>query len=64
VLAVKPAGVDKGKGGKFAMPSSTHQTYALLRSNPASGSDAGVFFARGARRQRVQLDTDTSEWAV
>ena len=55
---VGPAGVDKGKGGKYLilppgykdkvpdgyipMPSGSYQTYALLRSNPASGSDADV----------------------
>jgi hypothetical protein len=55
---VGPAGVDKGKGGKYLilppdykekppggylpMPSSTYQTYALLRSILKSGSDADV----------------------
>ena len=55
---VGPAGVDKGKGGKYlilppgyadelpdgyiALPSDTYQTYALLRSNLKSGSDADV----------------------
>ncbi|UNK50140.1 DUF1254 domain-containing protein [Lysobacter sp. S4-A87] len=55
---VGPAGVDKGKGGKYlilppgfkgpiprgyiAMPSATFGTYALLRSNLASGSEADV----------------------
>ena len=55
---VGPAGVDKGNGGKYLilppdykgtipdgyipMPSSSYQTYALLRSNPASGSDTDV----------------------
>jgi hypothetical protein len=55
---VGPAGVDKGKGGKYLilppdykdkvpdgyipMPSGSYQTYAILRSNPASGSDADV----------------------
>jgi len=52
------AGVDKGKGGKYlilppdykgkvpdgyiAMPASTYQTYALLRSNVKDDSDAGI----------------------
>jgi hypothetical protein len=55
---VGPAGVDKGKGGKYlilppgysektpdayiALPSETYQTYALLRSILKSGSDADV----------------------
>ena len=55
---VGPAGVDKGKGGKYLilppgyhekvpegyipMLSSTYQSYAILRSNPASGNDADV----------------------
>ena len=55
---VGPAGVDKGKGGKYlilppgykgkvpqgyiAMPSNTYATFALLRSNVASGSEADV----------------------
>jgi hypothetical protein len=55
---VGPAGVDKGKGGKYlivppgyqgvppqgyiSLPSMTYQGYALLRSNLASGSDADV----------------------
>ena len=55
---VGPAGVDKGKGGKYlilppgyndkapdgyiVLPSPTYQGYALLRSNLASGSDADV----------------------
>jgi hypothetical protein len=55
---VGPAGVDKGKGGKYLilppgytdkvpegyipMPSSTYQSYAILRSNPASGNAADV----------------------
>ena len=55
---VGPAGVDKGKGGKYLilppgdkgtvpegyipMPSPTYQSYGILRSNPASGSDADV----------------------
>jgi hypothetical protein len=55
---VGPAGVDKGKGGKYlilppgykdkvpdgyiAMPSNTYQGFAILRSNPKSGSDADV----------------------
>ena len=55
---VGPAGVDKGKGGKYlilppgyqdkapegyiALPSGTYQSYALLRSILKSGSDADV----------------------
>lgn len=55
---VGPAGVDKGKGGKYLilppdykdkipdgyipMPSLTHQGFAILRSNLASGSDADI----------------------
>ena len=55
---VGPAGVDKGKGGKYlilppdykdkapdgyiAMPSDTYSGYALLRSNLASGSEADI----------------------
>jgi hypothetical protein len=55
---VGPAGVDKGAGGKYLilppdfggpvpggyipMPSDTFQTYAILRSNVQSGSDADV----------------------
>jgi hypothetical protein len=55
---VGPAGVDKGKGGKYlilppgyldkvpagfiALESNTFRSYALLRSNPKSGSDADV----------------------
>lgn len=55
---VGPAGADKGKGGKYlilppdyqgtppagylAMPASTYESYALLRSNPKSNSDADV----------------------
>jgi hypothetical protein len=55
---VGPAGVDKGKGGKYLilppdyqdtvpdgyipMASGTYQTYGILRSNPATGSDADV----------------------
>jgi hypothetical protein len=55
---VGPAGVDKGKGGKYlilppgyaekvpdgyiALPSDTYQTYALLRSILKSGSEADV----------------------
>ena len=55
---VGPAGVDKGKGGKYLilppndaqkypagyipMLASTYQSYAILRSNPASGSDADI----------------------
>ncbi|MEK1944129.1 MULTISPECIES: DUF1254 domain-containing protein [Ensifer] len=55
---VGPAGVDKGKGGKYlilppdhsgaipdgyiVLPSSTYQGYALLRSILNSGSEADV----------------------
>jgi len=55
---VGPAGVDKGKGGKYlilppgykdkvpggyiALPCETYRSYAILRSNLASGSDADV----------------------
>ena len=55
---VGPAGVDKGKGGKYlilppgykdevpdgyiALPSDTYQGYALLRSILKSGSDADI----------------------
>lgn len=55
---VGPAGADKGAGGKYlilppghaeavpagyiAVPSDTYQSYAILRSNVASGSDADV----------------------
>ena len=55
---VGPAGVDKGKGGKYlilppdykgkppngyiVLQSPTYQSYALLRSNLASGSDADI----------------------
>ncbi len=55
---VGPAGVDKGKGGKYLilppgykdkvpdgyieMPSDTYQGYALLRSNLKGGSDADI----------------------
>jgi hypothetical protein len=55
---VGPAGVDKGQGGKYLilppgykdkvpsgyipLPSVTYQGYALLRSIPKSGSEAGV----------------------
>jgi hypothetical protein len=55
---VGPAGVDKGKGGMYLilppgykdhvpsgyipMPSETYQTYALLRSNLKSSSDADI----------------------
>src|SRR5262249_39673678 len=67
---VGPAGVDKGKGGKYlilppgykdkppdgyiALPSDTHQGYALLRSNLKSGSDADVAKAV-AYGKRVKL---------
>jgi len=55
---VGPAGVDKGKGGKYlilppgytekvpdgyiALPSETYQTYALLRSILKSGSETDI----------------------
>jgi hypothetical protein len=54
---VGPAGVDKGKGGKYLvlppgyagappgyipLEASTFRSFAILRSNPASGSDADV----------------------
>jgi hypothetical protein len=55
---VGPAGVDKGKGGKYLilppgykepvpegyipMPSSSYQSYGILRSNPATGNAADV----------------------
>jgi hypothetical protein len=58
---VGPAGVDKGKGGKYLilppgykdpipsdyipMPSLTYQSYALLRSNLKSSSDADIVSA-------------------
>ena len=64
---VGPAGVDKGKGGKYlilppgykdtvpegyiAMPSPTYQSYGILRSNPASGSAADVARAVGYGKQ-------------
>ena len=67
---VGPAGADKGTGGKYlilppgyadrvpdgyvALPSSTWQSYALLRSNPASGSDADVAKAV-AYAKRIRL---------
>jgi hypothetical protein len=67
---VGPAGVDKGQGGKYlilspsykdtipdgyiAMPSSSYQTYGILRSNPASGSDADVARA-AAYGKRVKV---------
>lgn len=67
---VGPAGVDKGKGGKYLvlppgykgkvpagyipMPSPTYQSYALLRSNLKSGSDADVAKAV-AYGKRVKL---------
>src|SRR5262249_49077540 len=67
---VGPAGVDKGKGGKYlilppgykdkvrdasiALPSDTYQGYALLRSNLKSGSDADVAKAV-AYGKRVKL---------
>lgn len=67
---VGPAGVDKGKGGKYlilppgytekvpkgyiVMPSDTYAGYAILRSNLKSGSDADVAKAV-AYGKRVQL---------
>ena len=67
---VGPAGVDKGKGGKYLvlppgynektpdgyilLPSMTYQGYALLRSILASGSDADVAKAV-AYAQRIKL---------
>jgi hypothetical protein len=67
---VGPAGVDKGKGGKYlilppgykdkvpdgfiVMPSDTYQGYALLRSNLRSGSDADIAKAV-AYGKRVKL---------
>lgn len=67
---VGPAGVDKGKGGKYlilppghseetpdgsiVLPSDTNTGYALLRSNLASGSEADVTKAV-AYGQRVRL---------
>jgi hypothetical protein len=64
---VGPAGVDKGRGGKYLilppgykdtvpegyipMPSSSYQSYGILRSNPASGSDADVAKAVAYGRQ-------------
>src|SRR6202012_2765987 len=55
---VGPAGVDKGKGGKYlilppdykekvpggyiALPCEIYRSYAILRSNLASGNDADV----------------------
>ena len=67
---VGPAGVDKGKGGKYlilppgykekvpegyiAMPSETYQSYALLRSNVKSKSDADIA-AAVAYGKRIKL---------
>ena len=67
---VGPAGVDKGKGGKYlilppgykgktgsgyiVLQSLTYQSYALLRSNLASGSDADVAKA-AAYGKRVKV---------
>jgi len=67
---VGPTGVDKGKGGKYlilppgykvappkgyiVLPSMTFQSYALLRSNLASGSDADVAKAV-AYTKRIKL---------
>jgi hypothetical protein len=67
---VGPAGADKGKGGKYLilppdykgklpagylpMPASTYESYALLRSNPKTGSDADVAAAvEYAKRIRI-----------
>ena len=67
---VGPAGVDKGKGGKYlvvppdytprlppgyiVLASSTHQGYALLRSIPKSGGDADIAKAADYGR-RIKL---------
>ena len=67
---VGPAGADKGKGGKYlilppdykekvpdgyiALPSETYQSYALLRSNVKSKSDADIA-AAVAYGKRVKL---------
>jgi hypothetical protein len=67
---VGPAGVDKGKGGKYlilppdqknkapagyiVLPSSTHQGYALLRSILKSGSEADIAKAADYGR-RIKL---------
>jgi hypothetical protein len=67
---VGPAGVDKGKGGKYlilppgykekvpsgyiAMPSETYQSYALLRSNVKSKTEADIA-AAVAYGKRVKL---------
>ena len=67
---VGPAGVDRGKGGKYlilppgykekvpdgyiAMPSETYQTYALLRSNVKSKSDTDIA-AAVAYGKRIKL---------
>jgi hypothetical protein len=64
---VGPAGVDKGKGGKYLilppgykekvpagyipLPSTTYAGYALLRSIPKSGSEADIATAVGYGRQ-------------
>ena len=64
---VGPAGVDKGKGGRYLilppdykddvpagyvpMPSPTYQSYGILRSNPASGNAADVAKAVGYGKQ-------------
>jgi len=64
---VGPAGVDKGKGGRYLilppgykghvpegyipMPSPTYQSYGILRSNPASASAADVAKAAAYGKQ-------------
>jgi hypothetical protein len=75
---VGPAGVDKGKGGKYlilppnysssvpdgyiALPSSSYQGYALLRSILDSGSDADVAKAVGyAKRIKVYPLSQTAD---
>ena len=71
-----PAGVDKGKGGKYlilppgykdkapdgyiALPSMTYQGYALLRSNLESGSDADVAKAVALRQADQALSAVAS----
>lgn len=67
---VGPAGVDKGKGGKYlilppgykekvpagyiALPSSNYEGYALLRSIPKSGGEADIA-AAAAYGKQIQL---------
>jgi hypothetical protein len=74
---VGPAGVDKGKGGKYlilppdykqkppagyiALPSSTHQGYALLRSILKTGSEGDIAKAADYGR-RIKL-YPIAEWA-